>query len=201
VARAFHSTGDEKPVLALTTALYDGNERIGVLSGWVRARATFGAVQMNCGAQGHCMTALLGPRDRDHRGDPLPDSIYLLAAPGLADGQELMLDSTSAHAICKQLPCEPAATGQFDVPDRPRGLVLDDYEDPISHVRSLAAFAPVGRTGLIVVVATPNDALDAITMRMVDRIKTFLWVPLAIGLVLLACVIVWPDRRSLPRAR
>jgi hypothetical protein len=53
--------------------------------------------------------------------------------------------------------------------------MLDDYEDPVSHTRSMAAFAPVGGTGLIVVVAMPKNALDAITQRMTDQIKAFLW--------------------------
>jgi hypothetical protein len=71
-------------------------------------------------------------------------------------------------------------------------LIIDDYLDPISRARSMAALAPVGGTGLIVVVATPNNALDAITKRMVDRIESFLWVPILLGLALLAAVIVLP---------
>lgn len=206
VARAFHSTGDEEPMLALSTPLYEGSKPVGALVARTRARATFGAVQMNCGVHGSCMTALLGPRDRDHKEDPMPGSIYILAAPGLADGQERMLDPGLAQTICSRLRrgCQPEASNQFQPRSSAETLVVDDYEDPISHTRSMAALAPVGGTGLIVVVATPNNALDAITARMVDRIKSFLWIPILLGLGLLAAVIAVPalvERRRAARPR
>jgi hypothetical protein len=57
----------------------------------------------------------------------------------------------------------------------------------------MAAIAPVGGTGLLVVVATPNDALDEITRRMTDRAKAFLWIPALLGLVLLGAAVAGPD--------
>jgi serine/threonine protein kinase len=200
VARAFHSTGDEEPMLALSAPLYEGGKYVGFLVARTRARATFGAVQMNCGGHGSCMTALLGPRDRDHKEDPMSDSIYVLAAPGLADGQEKMLDARLAQTICARLPCQPAASNQFQPRSTAETIMVDDYEDPISHTRSMAALAPVGGTGLIVVVATPNNALDAITERMVEQIKSFLWIPLLLGLALLAAVIAVPAFNERRRA-
>jgi serine/threonine-protein kinase len=197
VARAFHSTGDEEPMLALSTPLYEGERQVGTLVGRTRARATFGAVRMNCGSHGSCMTALLGPRDRDRQDQPLPDSIYVLAAPGLAEGQELMVEPTLARRVCAELACQPRANDQFEQAAYTQLLVLDDYEDPISHARSMAALAPVGGTGLIVLVATPNDALDAITERMTHETKAFLWIPVCLGLLLLGAVLAWPWLRGI----
>ena len=56
-------------------------------------------------------------------------------------------------------------------------------------MRSIAALARVGGTGLIVMVATPNNALDAVTQRMTDRVKAFLWVPMALGVLLLGAIL------------
>jgi len=63
--------------------------------------------------------------------------------------------------------------------------VLDDYRDPVSARRSIAAAAQVGGTGLVVLVATPDSAAAALTRRMLDRMKAFLWIPIVPGLALL----------------
>jgi hypothetical protein len=186
-------------MLALSTPLYEGEKYVGSLLARMRVRATFGVVKMNCDGQGSCVTALLGPRDRDRKEDPMPGSIYVLAAPGLADGQETMLEAPLATKICARLDCQPRSSDQFAQPSRAEPLMLDDYEDPVSHTHSMAALAPVGGTGLIVVVAMPKNALDAITQRMTDQIKAFLWVPVSLGLLLLSVVLTAP--RLLGRVR
>jgi eukaryotic-like serine/threonine-protein kinase len=191
VARAFRSSGNGEIRLVLSTPLYDDNRHVGALIGGTRAKATFGAVQMNCGGQGTCMTALLGARDRDHESAPLPDSLYVLSAPGLSEGQEAMMDPKLSDHICARLACEPEPAHQF-VSSTSEPLLLEGYLDPVSGVRSMAALAPVGGTGLIVVVATPDNALDRITQRMVDQIKAFIWVPVLIGLALLFAVVAGP---------
>jgi hypothetical protein len=192
VARAYHATGDEVPVLGLSTPLYQDGNYIGAFLGSTRARSTFGAVQMNCGARGSCMTALLGSRDRNYGEVEMPRSILVLAEPGLRDGEERTLDAETANRLCARFDCQPALINQFDPPTHANPLVIDDYKDPISRTHSMAAVAPVGRTGLFVVVATPLDALDAVMTRMADRVKAFIWVPLLAGLVLLAAVMAWP---------
>lgn len=189
VARPFFSTGDEEPMLGLTTPLYDGERYLGALIGRTRARATFGAVQMNCGSGGTCMTALLGPRDRDRADQPMPASLYVLAAPGLRDGEGVMLEERLAGRICSKLECQPHPANQFEPGPHGKPLVLDGYVDPITHVRSMAALASVGGTGLIVAVAAPYDALAALDTRMMDRFMAYVWVPILLGLALLLALI------------
>jgi hypothetical protein len=46
-------------------------------------------------------------------------------------------------------------------------------------------------------VATPNDALHAITQRMTHETKAFLWIPLGLSLVLLGAVLAWPRLRGM----
>src|SRR5262249_42906227 len=102
--------------------------------------------------------------------------------------------------ICARFTCQPAESNQFDPPARPEPLVLKDYEDPISHIHSMAAIAPIGRTGLFVAVATPLDALDAVVKRMRDRFMAFLWVPALLGLLMLGAVIAGPRLGARVRA-
>ena len=56
----------------------------------------------------------------------------------------------------------------------------------------LAATAAVGGTGLIVLVATPDSVADALTRRMIGRVKEFLWIPFVPGGLLFAGLIVFP---------
>jgi hypothetical protein len=50
--------------------------------------------------------------------------------------------------------------------------------------------APVGGTGLVVLVATPDSAADALTSRLVGRMKTFLWIPIAPGVLLVSVLVL-----------
>jgi hypothetical protein len=189
ISRAFRSVGDRSLVLGFSAPLFDpAGKHVGVVCAAVKARATFGAVQMNCAGNGDCMTALLGPRDREAAGQALPDAISVLAAPGLADGEEKNLDPSLMRRVCGHLSCVPSDHDQFSRPNT-APLVIDGYRDPISHVSAIAAFAPVGQTGLIVVVATPDSAVRALTTQMTGRVKEFLWVPLLLGGLLFGALI------------
>ncbi len=198
VARPFLSTGDDEPILGLSTPLYHEGRHIGALMGWRRVRATFGSVRMQCGSQGTCMTALLGLRDRDLASMPLPSGLFVLAAPGMKLGQVLMIDSALSRRICAKLDCMPRTQDQFAPPTREQPLIIDDYPDPVSGAPTLAALASVGRTGLIVVVATPHDALNAITRRMIHVLVANWWLPLTLGLLLFSLVALpdWAFTRS-----
>jgi len=189
VSRVFYSRTDRSLHIGFAAPFFDGDDHpIGVLLGTTLARSTFGAVQMNCTGNGDCMTALLGSRDRDGPSEQLPDTVNVLAEPGLSDGQDRVLDRATSRRICAALDCTPRLRGQFSLPSRAQTLILDDYEDPVAHTRSIAALAPVGGTGLVVLVATPDSAADALTRRMIDRMKGFLWIPIIPGLLLLVAL-------------
>ena len=84
--------------------------------------------------------------------------------------------------------------------DVERLAVIGDLDDELGgrrrdrDVDQAAAFAPVGGTGLVVLVATPEDAVDALTQRMIDRAKAFVWVPIAVGLFVLIAILAEPRR-------
>jgi hypothetical protein len=191
VSRAFFSGTDGNLHLGFSAPLFDEHDHpVGVLLGTTRTRATFGAVQMNCSGQGDCLTALLGSRDRGGEDEKMPDLVNVVAEPGLEEGQDKVLDRATSMKICRTLGCTPLPPGrQFSTPPKPNSLTIDDYEDPVSHARSITALAAVGGTGLVVLVATPDSAADALTRRMIDRVKDYLWIPIAPGLLLLAVLI------------
>lgn len=193
VSRVFYSRTDRSLHIGFAAPIFDGDGHpIGVLLGTTLARSTFGAVQMNCTGDGDCMTALLGSRDRDGPSEQLPDTVNILAEPGLSDGQDRVLDRATSRRICAALDCTPRLRSQFSLPSRAQALILDDYEDPVAHTRSIAALAPVGGTGLVVLVATPDSAAEALKRRMIDRMKGFLWIPIVPGLLLLIALVWGP---------
>jgi serine/threonine-protein kinase len=189
VARAVRSKISNQMVLELTLPMFDAKGGfIGIFGGSRRVRSTFGAVQMNCAGAGDCMTGLLGPRDRDSAEAPLPSAISVAAAPGLKPGSEITWDLALGRRICAELGCTPAPRDQFRARPNIRPFVAD-YVDPISHIPSLGAFAPVGRTGLVVVVATPHSAVRQLTDRMLGKARSYLGVPVLLGVLLFGCLL------------
>ena len=186
VSRVFRAKPDGRLFIGFTAPLFDEDDKpIGVVLGSTLARSTFGAVQMNCTGEGDCMTALLGSRDRDGPDEPMPYKVNVLAEPGLADGEDRTLDIPTSTRICAALACVPRARDQLALPVSRPALIVEAYRDPVTNRSSIAATAPVGGTGLVVLVATPDSAADALASRMVDRMKALLWIPLAPGLLLL----------------
>jgi len=78
-------------------------------------------------------------------------------------------------------------------PAHARPVVLEDYEGPVSRVRSMAALAPVGGTGLIVVVAMPTSAVWALIRQIRDRMLAFAWVPLLLCAVIAIAMTAGPE--------
>jgi hypothetical protein len=108
------------------------------------------------------------------------------------------IDSALSRRICAKLDCMPRTQDQLAPPTREQPLIIDDYPDPVSGAPTLAALASVGGTGLIVVVSTPHDALNAITLRMIHVLVANWWLPLTLGLLLFSLVALpnWAFIRS-----
>jgi hypothetical protein len=156
---------------------------IGVAAGARPARSSFGAVQMNCAGGSACLTGLLAARDRDDASAPQPPGIIFIAAPELRTGREVGLDTALSRKVCERIGCTPAPRAQFTARANVRPLV-ENFIDPISGRALLGAFAPVGGTGLVVLVATPISAERELTDRMLEKARTYLGVPLLVGAAL-----------------
>lgn len=186
VPRVIRSQSTGLLELELATPIFDsGGKWIGVAAAARPARSTFGAVQMNCAGTGACLTGLLGSRDRDAPDAPQPPGIIFIAAPELRTGQEVALDTALSRKVCKRIGCVPAPHDQFKARTNvPR--VVENFVDPVSGRAMLGAFAPVGGTGLVVLVATPTSAERELADRMLAKARAYLGVPLLVGVALFA---------------
>ncbi len=190
VSRIFRSKVDGHLKVSLGAPLISGGQLAGVITGSIQARDRFGGLEMRCGP-GQCMTALLGPRDHDDAQSPRPQTLVVLAHPSLKlpwvnptdPKDERRLDATSVKRICRELRCE-ADLGP---------IILDDLEEPVTRQRSVVALAPIGRTGLIVMVATPDAAVEELRSALRWAAWLFLWIPPLVGLSLLACLLLGPQ--------
>jgi hypothetical protein len=70
---------------------------------------------------------------------------------------------------------------------------VDDFIEPVTGQRSVVALAPVGRTGLIVMVAMPDAALEEVKSTLQWRASVFIWAPLLAGMSLFGCVLTGPQ--------
>jgi hypothetical protein len=199
VSRVFRSTVDEHLKVSLGAPLMREGQIAGLITGSIQARDRFGGLEMRCGP-GQCMTALLGPRDHDDAQSPRLQTLVVLAHPSLKlpwvnptdPKDERRLDSTSVKRICRELRCEADPLEPFADPEH-APIILDDLEEPVTHQRSVAALAPIGRTGLLVMVATPDAAVEELRSALRWAAWLFLWIPPLVGLSLLACLLLGPQ--------
>jgi serine/threonine protein kinase len=199
VSRIIRSITAGKLELEPSTPMFDERGKfVGVIGAALVARSTFGAVRMNCAGAGSCITGLLAARDRDAPGAPQPEELTFVAAPELKTGEEVRLDRELSRKICRRFGCQPASRDQFVARTNESPLV-EEYIDPVSHRPSLGSFAPVGRTGLVVVVATPHSAIRGLTDRMLDKARAYLGVPLLIGVALFGALLASLHVRRVPR--
>jgi hypothetical protein len=199
VSRVFRSTIDGHLKVSLGAPLVGDGLVKGVITGSIQARDRLGGLEMRCGP-GQCMTAVLGPRDRDDAQAPLPQALVVLAHPLLKlpwvnptdPKDERSLDATSVKRICRQLRCEADLDAPFADPEH-APIIVDDLEEPVTRQHSVVALAPIGRTGLIVMVATPDAAVEELRSALRWTAWLFLWIPPFAGLSVFACVLLGPQ--------
>jgi serine/threonine-protein kinase len=148
VARAFRSERDAEMKFGLSMPIFEGDTWVGVMVGIISTDSVFGRLQLPKDSERS--VALIGPRDQE-RNEPAPSSrrfVYLVHER-LKQGQEVAAPL-------------PAGLRHFDgtAEDRePFELVYDgsatyaDFSDPLYEAGNhwAAAFAPVGRTGYVIV--------------------------------------------------
>jgi hypothetical protein len=179
VARAHRSALDGRVKLGLSAPLLVDGRLVGVVEASTMARDHFGALRMNCGS-GDCFTALLGPRDRDAPEQPLPVALSILAQRGVPIGSEMRMPVELSREICKKVGCAPDPRHPFQSGEA-EPFEIDPYVDRVSGARNLAVVAPVGRTGLSVLVATPYSATQAKLAGIARAGLSGSWVPLLLG--------------------
>lgn len=163
VTRAFRTERDGGLEFAVAAALLTEGRWSGVLVGTIAANSVFGKVRMQDSPESGRSAALLGRRDID-RVDPeelrdVERFVYLIH-DGLTREREVQAPKLGAIAAAF---AEAAPAGEQFALRYASPRLLTDYRDPASSSsrRWLAAFAPVGGTGIVVVVQSPQTTLGA----------------------------------------
>lgn len=165
VSPAYHSESSDALRFCLASPVLSREGRqLGVVLAQFDTGGALGDVPMqeDLAGRGQIVTALLASRGRDRDtplGAPLPTDYTFLVHPGLSHGAEHALRVPSGAQL-------RAAFGPSAPPGEQLALQyaqpvkVSDYRDPIPGFAGswLAAFAPVGRTGFVVLVETPRAA-------------------------------------------
>jgi hypothetical protein len=192
VARAYRSESHGVMQFAISAPVFDdGGRQIGMLAAALQTKEAFGAVRMQA------TTAGQGPRGSD-RGEapdgPTPSRYTFLVHPGLKSGAEHTLETPSPGRLLDAFG-PPAGPGEQLSLEYVRPLEVPDYRDPIPGFegRWVAAFAPVGRTGFVVLVETPRpDAVGGAVALVPTLAVSIMGV---LGLLAAASLVTWQRRR------
>jgi hypothetical protein len=183
VSRVYTSRIDRRDKLAVSVPLWDGPadrpRLFGVLSAKVTTAPTMGLPGRR--------TALAGRSDEDEA------RFRILIHPEYTPEDEAApLDAPSLRALVPgpAAPEQPELGAPPSAEDR-AALTDDDYRDPVARHRwtgesrrSLAAFAPVGRTELVAIVEVPYAEVIYPDAARTRRLLLFAGAPIAILLVL-----------------
>ena len=168
----------------------------GLLIGALPVDSAIGKLNLRGPAESGRIVAVLGPRDNDRvaANQPLPSDLCFVVHPRLARGREVYLRGTSVGTAVSELATAPG--GQFELRwVKPK--LISDYRDPVTGGDEpwLAAFAPVGQTGYVVVVQTTRDAVLAGSRSLSRKLFVSAGIPLALGIALLALLARLPAQR------
>jgi eukaryotic-like serine/threonine-protein kinase len=161
VAHAFRSERDGQMKFAVSAPIYEGGRWVGVLVGALATDSVFGEVR-TLTADPERATVLLGPRDVE-RGEleagvvpMVPERFVTLIHSGLQRGQEVPTQAPPELLRAFEHGSTPGA--QFAL-DFPAPEVATKYHDPVLGFEGswMAAFAPVGRTGYVVVAQSRDN--------------------------------------------
>lgn len=178
VRKAYRSSVSQLIKFAVSTSLFEDDHWVGVVSGSITAASTLELPRMQRSASDPRLTVLLGPFEGERQFDPAstlpsvapedvdPEYTYL-AHPRLDHGQKVTLDLRLARELDQSFGASLVESGaRRDPASHPaRQFVLGTalplrragYLDPLLGGQWLAAFAPVGATGYVVLVQTPED--------------------------------------------
>ena len=207
ISRAFLSEADDRHRFAISLPLLDaeGGWR-GVLVGMVGTGATLGSLRLSDPDEARHRTAVLvAPRDRNRSeaGQPAPGGYIILLHEALGHGESLPLDGGLARELDEVRSSLPRAEGeQLRMPEPWPTVTLAEHRDPLATREGpwLAALAPVGYTGFVVIVQTPADAAFEMDRTLARRLVLWGGVPFLLGEALLGLVL-WSAWRATLRWR
>ena len=160
VRKAYRSSVSQLIKFAVSSPLFDDGKWIGVVTGSLVATSTLQLPRMKRRESSERMTVLIGPFEGENTGPhPLragPPEFTLLVHAHLRRGGKVTLDESTAAELERAFQSSSARARQFEL-GTALPLQSADYVDPLLGGRWLAAFAPVGATGYVVLVQTRDS--------------------------------------------
>jgi serine/threonine-protein kinase len=163
VRKAYRSSVSLLIKFAVSTPLFEAGQSIGVVAGSMTAASTLELPRMKRHETKDQMTVLIGPFEGERlsgfgASSTAPEYTFLVH-PRLSLGQKETLDGADSARPASVFRAT-SGTPQFGL-GTAAPLQRADYVDPLLGDRWLAAFAPVGATGYVVLVQTR----DAVAIR------------------------------------
>ncbi|HET9955100.1 MAG TPA: hypothetical protein VFQ61_11385, partial [Polyangiaceae bacterium] len=159
VRPAYRSSVSQQIKFAVSRPLFEGERWIGVVYGSMVAASTLDLPRMKRSDTSERMTVLIGPFEGERSGpqDPYTGQEFtLLAHPRLERGRKVSLTPSTARELVQALGRPGKDQRQFEL-STSLPYQRADHVDPLLGGRWLAAFAPVGATGYVVLVQTRDD--------------------------------------------
>jgi serine/threonine-protein kinase len=206
VSRAFQSENDGRFIFGVSTPIYGTHgQPVGILMAGVPAAASLGSRILD---DGRSIGVLVAPRGRE-RASAKPASTHLiLIHEALAYGDAIPIENPLIQRI------DDASIRDGSRYDRPLHLPRldrmessDAYEDPAAQHnptfagRWLAAFAPVGNTGFVVVFQTRAEEALGSEKKLVLRLAKWAGLAATPGALLIVFAALYERRRAARRAR
>jgi eukaryotic-like serine/threonine-protein kinase len=159
---------------------------IGVVELGQAADSAIGQIRMQDSSESGRIVALLGPRGKDRLDPDTRQAVDFdfIVHPRLEMGSEVAVQEPVRLLLQRAFSATVTPGEQFSLRWAPP-LLLSDYRDPLlepAH-ESLAAFAPVGQTGYVVVVETTKHAVQRDGRALLHKLAWRVAIPLAVGIL------------------
>jgi hypothetical protein len=188
VSRAFRSEVDDRLKFAVSVPVRGADgDIVGVLGAHFGTDSVLGPLNLGTSGDADRTAALVGPRDRDRDGGSQTEYVFLVH-DGLQHGRPIAFDLDALGDIAER------GVDELKLPDPQRVAVQEDYRDPVPGFegRWLAGLAPVGDTGLVIVVQTRHGPA-----RIFERVALLFGLPVGLGALLIGAL-RWRKRGQAP---
>lgn len=169
VRRRFRDEDSNLKIAISAPVFDDEGRRLGVLVAGHSTAVTYGSLLSGPQYETGQYTDVLGPREPEGESE----APYIMVIHNSLDtpGAEHKVDASITARLIQSFDAgEPGAQleepGPYSVP-----LQVRDYRDQLSHERWLAAFAPVGKTRLVVAVRTPHGHIRDESTRLAPHLS------------------------------
>lgn len=201
VGKLFRSYVTAEIRYSMSTPLFDDRAQwVGVLAAGVTVDTTSTLPAIRRVQTDNRMTALLGRYESDR--DPMQlagsDEYVVLAHPLLERGAERLIPSEYGHVLRERFGDPNVAVDQFAL-STSEPMQIDGYTDPLTSGRWLAAFAPVGGTGYVILVQTREDAAVSPSAVLLRQLAYWFVGLGSLGLVIFGAFAAWIVRRGRER--